>query len=478
MEKTMRLLITAAILALFATTAIAAEEKAVPVANRTGVAVTLYSGGFGLIKDRRTVDLGKGASSLAFEGVSARMIPSSALVRAGSGVRVLEQNFEFDLISPESLLRRSVGRQVRVIRTHPTTGEDWIETAQVLATENGTVLRIGDRIETGVPGRLVFDSIPTGLRAQPTLLLEVDSASAGSEELQLTYLSEGMNWRAEYALELDGTGESLDLSAWASLSNNSGVAFDGADLQLVAGDVQRERAFKMMAAMPMARGAVAEEAANSSMQQEAIGDLHLYSIPRPVTLKNKQTKQVAMMSAADVRVAREYIKERWIPERDFRVKAVTPLIERPTVYLSFENEKTNNLGIPLPAGLVRVYERDSANRIQFAGEHSISHKATGENVALNMGEASDIGVQYEQKDFKKDGLPEKTFESAQWIRVTNAKSKPVSVWVVESFPGVAEFLEKSIEPDEFTRLKASWEIEVPAGGETILTYRVRVRRLS
>ncbi len=237
--------------------AAAAAEKPVPQDNRTGLAVTLYADGFGLIKDRRTVSLDAGANTLAFEGVSARMIPSSALVRAESGIRVLEQNFEFDLITPQTLLQRSVGKTIRVIRTHPTTGEDVIEPAEVLAAGQGTVLRIGDRIETGVPGRLVFDSIPEGLRAEPALLLEVDSAAALERELQLAYLTDGLKWRAEYVVELDPKGDKLDLSAWASLSNSTGTAFSDADVQLVAGDVRREFALKAMAA-PMARAEMAQ----------------------------------------------------------------------------------------------------------------------------------------------------------------------------------------------------------------------------
>ncbi len=456
--------------------AAAAAEKPVPQDNRTGLAVTLYADGFGLIKDRRTVSLDAGANTLAFEGVSARMIPSSALVRAESGIRVLEQNFEFDLITPQTLLQRSVGKTIRVIRTHPTTGEDVIEPAEVLAAGQGTVLRIGDRIETGVPGRLVFDSIPEGLRAEPALLLEVDSAAALERELQLAYLTDGLKWRAEYVVELDPKGDKLDLSAWASLSNSTGTAFSDADVQLVAGDVRREFALKAMAA-PMARAEMAEVAQDRSVGRETMGDLHLYSLLRPVTLKNNQTKQVALLSAAGVGVSRQYVRERWIPERQPRVKAVVPIVNRPKTYLRFENDEENHLGEPLPAGLVRVYERDSGGRIQFAGEQSVDHTASGQEVVLELGEAVDIGIQYEQTDFTTDDLPEKTFESAQKIVLSNAKSEPVVVWISEKFPGASKILDESLAHENFSGGQADWAVEVPADGETTLTYRVRVHRL-
>ncbi len=471
----MRPLIAGIAAAVLVAGAASAAEKPVPQENRTGLAVTLYAGGFGLVKDRRTVSLAAGANTLAFEGVSAKMIPSSALVRAESGIRVLEQNFEFDLITPEALLRRSVGKTIRVIRTHPTTGEDLIEKAEVLAAGNGTVMRIGDRIETGVPGRLVFGSIPDGLRAEPALLLEVDSAAALERELQLAYLTDGLQWRAEYVVELDPKGDRLDLSAWASLSNSTGTVFDDADVQLVSGDVRREYALKGAGA-PMARAMMAEAAPAPSIGRETMGDLHLYSLPRRVTLKNNQTKQVALLSAGGVGVARQYVRERWIPEREPRIKAVVPTVDRPKTYLRFKNDEANHLGDPLPAGLVRVYERDSGGRIQFAGEQSVEHTASGEEVVLTLGEAVDIGIQYEQTAFTTDDLPEKTFESGQKIVVSNAKDQPVVVWLREQFPGAAKILAESLEHRNFSGGAADWAVEVPAKGETTLTYRVRVQK--
>ncbi|MBL6946356.1 MAG: DUF4139 domain-containing protein [Rhodospirillales bacterium] len=470
----MRRITAGIIFALLATGATAAAENAIPLEARTGLALTLYADGFGLIKDRRTVSVAQGANSLAFEGVSAKMVPSSALVRAGSGLRVLEQNFEFDLISPKALLRRSVGKTVRIIRTHPTTGENLVETAQILATEQGTVLQIGDRIETGVPGRMVFDSVPQGLRAQPTLLLETDSDTAQTREIELSYLTEGLGWRAEYAAELDADGKNLDLSVWASLSNNTGAAFTDAEVQLVSGDVQRQRETRQLA-FKGARAMMAE-AAPAPMAQEALGDLHIYSLPRAVTLKNRQSKQVAMLSAARVPVSRAYSRERWVPERGPQIKPATPTIFRPRVLLKIDNTKENSLGASLPTGLVRVYERDSKGRIQFAGEQSIGHVAVDEKMILELGEAVDVGVIYEQTAFSTADLPKRTFEAAFAIKLTNAKAEPVIVRLAEKFPGSAKIIAESVPHDEFTGTAAVWAVSVPANGETKLTYRVRVSR--
>lgn len=454
--------------------AAAADEKPVPMAGRTGLAVTLYADGFGLVTDRRKAVLAKGANSLAFEGVSARMMPSSALLAAGDGVKVLERNFEFDLLSPQALLEQSVGRTVRVVRTRPDTGEDVVETATVLAAANGPVLQIGDRIETTVPGRLVFDAVPAGLRAQPTLLIEAESANAGEAPIELTYLTEGLSWRADYAAELDAAGKTLALGAWASLSNATGVAFADADVQVIAGSVRREgeRPMATFKGAALAAAAPAQEA----MRQEAVGDVHLYALPGKVTLANNQTKQVALLSAPAVPVTRQYVRSRWVTDAPERGGAGTPATYRPAVTLKFANAREAGLGVPLPAGLVRVYARDSRGHIQFTGEQSIAHTAAGEEVTLTLGEAVDIGIQYRQTAFTADGLPERAFETEQQVMLANAKAEPVTVRLVERFPGAAKILTESPAHESFSGSEATWTVAVPAGGKATLSYRVRVQR--
>ncbi len=454
--------------------AVAADEIPVLPASRSGLTVTLYGDGFGLVTDRRAVALAKGANSLAFEEVSPRIMPSSALLRAGDGVKVLERNFEFDLLSPQALLERSVGQTVRVIRTRPDTGEEMVETATVLAAGNGPVLKIGDRIETTVPGRVVFDAVPAGLRAQPTLLIAADSANAGQAPLELTYLTEGLSWRADYAAELDATGKTLALGAWASLSNSTGIAFIDADVQLLAGSVRREAERPMAAFKGTAMAAAAP--AEDAMRRESVGDVHLYALPGKVTLANNQSKQVALLSAAAVPATRQYVRQRWITETPDRGGVGTPATFRPAVTLKFANAREAGLGLPLPAGLVRVYERDSKGRIQFTGEQSISHAAAGEEVTLNLGEATDIGIQYRQTAFTTDGLPERAFETEQQIALANAKAEPVTVRLVERFPGAAKIVTESQAHEGFSGSEATWTIGVPAGGKATLSYRVSVQR--
>ena len=210
--------------------------------DQQSVAVTIYNEDLALVKDKRQVDLPVGTSDLAFRDVSARIRPETALLRslAGEGgLAVLEQNFDFDLLTPEKLLEKYVGRQVGVIKTHPTTGEETEEQATVLSAAEGTVLRIGERIETGTPGRIVYREVPPNLRDRPTLVMTLENVLSGPQEVELSYLTGGLSWQADYVGELDAEDRHLDLTGWVTLNNTSGTRYQNARLQLVAGDVNR-----------------------------------------------------------------------------------------------------------------------------------------------------------------------------------------------------------------------------------------------
>ena len=462
--------------AMSAATAMAEEEYVTTPEDQTGLALTIYAQGLGLVKDRREVALIDGEQAVAFEGVSAGLIPSSALLRGGDGVSLLEQNLEYDVLSPQTLLERSVGRTVRVARVHPTTGEDLIEEAEVLAAENGVVLKIGDRIEAGMPGRLIFESVPQDLRPKPTLVMRVQSAAAASSALELSYLTEGLTWRADYAAELAPDGKSLDLSGWASLGNTTNTDFANAEVQLIAGDVRREAAksgARMLEAAP-ARAVAAPMTMVADMGEEAVGDVHLYTLPRTVTLKNRQTKQIALMSSSGVPVAREYLYEHWLPPG--KQRAFEPPAEHPHVRLSFENAESSGLGAALPGGLVRVYERDSRGRIQFTGERSIRHTPEGDTVRLALGQAFDLTIRNLQTDHRQQALPQRTFESAHEVTIENAKDDAVTVTVVEHFPGDWTILEESHVHEKSAAGQARWQIPVPAKGTATLAFRVQVSR--
>lgn len=453
----------------------AVREVSSGAAEREAVAVTVYNDDLALVKERRRVDLPAGLTRLSLRDVAALMRPETALLRAVSGrpLGLVEQNFDFDLLTPQKLLEKYVGREVSVIRSHPTTGEERRERATVLAAGQGTgtVLRFADRIETGVPGRLAFDAVPANLRDRPTLSVLLEAAG-GKQAVELSYLTGGLSWQADYVANLSADGRSLDLNAWVTLTNRSGAGFDDAVLQLVAGTVNRVRPQDSRVyalAAPAAARAKAQEAT-----QEALLDYHLYSFERPTRIADNQTKQLALLSASAVPVRRDYLLagNDWY-YRDRQVQQFGQIGQKlkPAVFLEFENKGA--IGRPLPAGIVRVYARDSKGAAQFVGEDRIGHTAKNEKLKLRLGEAFDITAERRQTNYKR--IADNVSESAWRIELRNAKDEAVTVRVQEPLPGDWEMLQQSHPHSKESARVAAWNIAVPAGGTTLLEYTVRVK---
>lgn len=445
--------------------------------DQQGVAVTIYNANLALVKDHRAVTLPAGGVDLAFRDVSAKIRPETALLRSlsdGAGPVVLEQNFDFDLLTPDTLLKKYVGKTVGVIKTHPTTGEETEEKATVLSAANGTVLRIGDRIETGTPGRLVFHEVPPNLRDRPTLVMQLDSPSAGDLDLELTYLTGGLSWQADYVGELSPAEDRMDLTGWVTLENTSGTAYRNAKLQLVAGDVNMVPE-DAMPEMMMTRAMVADAA--PPMEEEALFEYHLYTLPRATTIADKQTKQVALLRAADVPVTKELVFQ-GNPHVYRGGKGQTGERLKAGVFVEIDNREESNLGIPLPKGTVRIYKDDSAGNAQFVGEDAIDHTAKNDTVRLKLGEAFDVTAEKVQTEFKKlagSGPWNYRYESAYKIAINNGKPESVTVKVQEPIPGDWQVLEESQPHEKISADTAVWTLEVPAEDKTTLTYRVRVR---
>lgn len=457
----------------------AGAERRSTLDDQQSVAVTIYNEDLALVKDARKVLLDRGDNRLALRDVSGRMRPETAQLRSLShpgSFRLLEQNFDFDLLTPAKLLEKYVGRTVRVVRTHPTTGAETVETAQVLGASGGVVLKIGDRVETGVPGRIVFDGVPANLRDRPTLVTELQSERPGQQTLELSYLTGGLSWQADYVAELNADDSALDLNGWVTLTNRSGTAYPNAKLQLVAGDVNRVRDELRRAKATGAVMALAEKAA-SPMAQESLFEYHLYTLGRATTLADNQTKQVALLGATGVPVKKElllngsdYYYRSSIGDIGQKLKAA--------VYVEFANRESTRLGQPLPKGVVRVYKRDSAGNAQFVGEDRIDHTPKNETVRLHLGDAFDVTADKKQTDFRRREPSNKASyvaESAYEIVLRNAKSEAVSVTVREPVPGDWTMLEASQAHTKVAAGTAEWRVNVPAGGTTTLKYRVLVR---
>ncbi len=441
--------------------------------DQTSLFVTIYNQDMALVKEKRAVTLPKGESTLAFRDVSGQIIPETALLKS-KGLRVVEQNFEFDLLSPASLLAKFTGETVGLIKTHPETGQETRQDARVLATHNGVVLETGTGIETGIPGRLLFPHIPANLRTSPTLTMTVQNDAKKNRELELSYLTHGLTWRADYVAELNPDDDRLNLKAWVTLTNTSRTDYLDATLQLVAGEIHlapremRQRAMPMMMDSAKAKGGFA---------REEMFEYHLYTLERKTTLKNNQTKQVALLQAENVPCTKEYFID---GQGYYFSRSMGPGGEKPKVQvlLHLENTKENNLGMPLPKGIIRVYKQDRQGMLQFAGEDRMDHTPDKGSLKLTLGNAFDITAEKKQTDFKKLSSSSKgafRYQSAYEIKIANAKTSPVTVTVSEPVPGDWRITRQSHAHTKASSNRAQWQISVPARGETTLSYTVQTK---
>jgi len=468
-------------LAIFFTSTIHAKEveKLTSLDDQTSVAVTIYNENLALIKDQRTISLDNGFNLLAFRGVSARMRPETALLRNlnNAGLKVIEQNVDFDLLTPQKLLEKYVGKQINIATMNPATGEETIEEATVLSTNQGVVVKIGDRIETNPRGRYIFDQVPANLRDQPTLVIQLNSQTSKPQDVELSYLSSGLSWKADYVAELNTKDNKLDLMGWVTLNNKSGTSYNNAKLQLVAGDVNVVKHEFKRAAKSMAVGAVAYDMAEESMSEENLFEYHLYSLNRPTTISSNQTKQVSLLTASQVPVNKEFL----LQGNEYYYQSSYGDIGQKMkvgVYVEFKNKEKTGLGLPLPKGIVRVYKKDKTGNAQFIGEDNIDHTPKNEDVRLKLGDAFDITADKKQTNFEKRhafGKYSYAYESSYEIKIKNAKSEAVTVVVREPVPGDWKMLEHSHKFKKVAAGTAEWHINVPAEGSSTLEYTVLVR---
>lgn len=454
---------------------LAFAETAVTTAAQTGISVTIYNQDLALIRDSRSIAVVAGENDIAFIDVSAGMRPETALLNSsGNALDVLEQNFDFDLLTAQKLLEKSVGEKIRVFRTNPETGEDSSEEAEVLSVADGqAVLKIGDRIETAIPGRLVYSGVPANLRARPTLVIKLNSETAGDVPVDLSYLSRGLSWSADYVVDLAADEKTVDINGLVTLTNQSGVTYKDARLQLVAGNVNQ---VQPMMERQMIGGVMASDVAQMApkMTEQAAFEYHLYSLGRPTTLKENQTKQVAMLSAASVPVEKHYLITNsanvW---GNYGYNFGEGPRQNASVKLKFKNEEKAHLGMPLPAGIIRVYKKDSDGNGLFVGEDRIEHTPKNERVDLALGDAFDITARAKQTNYSK--LADDLYENSYEVEIKNAKKEKVTVDLREAVPGEWKVIDESHPHEKLDANTAGWKIDVPAESTTTLKYSVRVK---
>jgi hypothetical protein len=445
--------------------------------DRTSAEITVYNVGLGLVKDRRNVTLPAGETTLLFMDVASQVIPSSVSVRSvkeGDEVKVLEQNYEYDLLSAAKLLEKYVGRAVRIRYRSPYTDREDEKEAKVLAYNDGQpVLMIDNEVTFGVPGNYIFPEVPRDLIARPTLSWLLGAKEPGRRELETLYLTNGMTWRADYVLVLGADEDRADLSGWVTLDNRSGATFRNVRLKLVAGDVNRVRDELARGGSRVAAKAMVAMEAAPQFKESELFEYHLYALSRPTDVKNNQSKQVGLLAAEGVPVKKEYVF--YGADHYYRARQTGEIARnrKVPVFLLFRNDKASRLGMPLPKGIVRVYKRDREDALQFVGENSIDHTPKDEKVRLMLGDAFDVVGDRKQTDWKV--VSANTYEAAYEISLRNHKKEGVTVRVVEPIPGEWKILDATHPHEREDSGTAVFPVKVDPDQEVKLRYRVRIR---
>ncbi len=459
------------------------------IEDQTRVAITVYNSNLGLVKDTRTLRLPRGASELRFMDVAQQINPTTVHIKsttAPDALEIIEQSYEYDLLNPQKLLEKYVGKELTLaLRTVENNTEKLVPTrATLLANNQGQVWRIGDQIviyptntgptNTGPTniGEIRFDSLPADLIAKPTLVWSLDNTGAQEHTVEASYLTQGLNWRADYVVVVNPNDTKADLNGWVTINNNSGAAYRNAELKLVAGDVHRVREMEQMARDEL-KVYQAPAAGQPQFQQQAFFEYHLYTLQRATTIKNNETKQINLLSAANFSVRKELALNGQPYYFQGYNNPGEPIKEKIGVFVSFKNSKENGLGQPLPAGIVRVYKADSAGAHQFVGEDRIDHTPRDESVRVKLGDAFDVVAERKQTDYK--AIARRVFEYAYEIRIRNHKDEAVTVVVNEPIGGDWEIVNSSFPAEKTAAFAARFNVPVAKDGEAILTYRVRVK---
>ncbi len=459
---------------LCASGARAGDAKRSTAADRKQVSITVYNQNFGLVREVRSLDLGTGRVSLELGDVAATIQPETVAIRAlgkAGDLGVLEQNYRYDLLTPQTLLDKFVGKSIRVYRWNEKTDKDEGFDAKVLSVEGGRpVLEIGGEITYDFPGRLSFPGVPPNLIARPTLVWMLDS-KADKQDVEVTYLAQSMTWSADYVLVVEDNELKGDLTGWVTLNNTSGATYQNAKLQLVAGDVNRVQpssGSRYADDMPMAKA----EASRDGFREESFFEYHLYSLARPTDVLQNEQKQVTLLEAKGAGLDKKLIffgEQYW-----FRQADGTPRTNQKVgVFIDLVNSEKNGLGMPLPKGVVRVYKADKSGAKQFVGEDRIDHTPKDERARIKMGESFDVVGDRKQTEYKV--VDDCISESSWSIELRNHKDKAQEVEVVEPIGGDWQVLTESMKHEKKDASTFTFKPNVPANGKTTITYRVRVK---
>lgn len=447
------------------------EPLAVTQDRQKEVAVTIYNGNLGLVKDIREVVLPRGVSGVKFMDVAAQIDPTTVHLKSltdPSHLRILEQNYEYDLLNPQKLMDKYVGKKVKLLTSDGTAIE-----ATLLSNNQGPIYEINGEIHMGHYGRVVLPEIPKDLIPKPTLVWLMENGSPRPHRVEASYLTRGITWKADYVVVLNEKDDRGDLSGWVTLDNKSGATYENASLKLVAGDVHRAPKDRELNEV-MAKAARAEMAAPapSGFKEEGFFEYHLYTLQGKTTVKDNQTKQISLLSANDIPIKKQLIY--YGAQYYYRSQYRQPISNQKVgVFLEIANKEENHLGLPLPKGIVRVYKADSEGSLQFIGEDTIDHTPKDEQVKIKMGEAFDVVGERIQKDYKS--LAWNLYEVEWEIKLRNHKKEDVQVSIIEPIPGDWEIMRSSHPYEKVEAHTLEYKVHIPKDGQVKVNYRVRIR---
>lgn len=456
---------------LLAFTGLALVILATPAISQSSgqgdIAVTIYNNNLALVQDTRRLNIPSGRSVQTFPGVSGQIRAETVGFNAAD-TGIVEQNFDYDLLSPQKLMEKAVGETVTIVRINPATGKETRERAKVLAANGGVVLQIGSRIEVlrddRLPTRVIFDKVPNNLRARPTLSVTLNSTRGGTRPAQLSYLTSGMGWKADYVALFDEKVGKMDVQGWVTLTNNTGTTFNNAKTLLVAGtpSVNGQR--------NNSRGNNIRRAGIESANRESLGDFYLYPLAARTTIANAQTKQVSFLDVTGASAQKAYkYTNRWLGTQNEPQSVAT--------VLQFSASADGGLGDALPAGTVRVYMKDASGQPQFIGENTIGHTPMGSELGLKTGEAFDVKVKPTVTERRR--LSSTKWRSSMSYELTNAKSTPVTVLVIQDgldfYWSDTRIVNESLKSERRSSNSIVWKVPVPANGRATVTATFETR---
>ena len=445
--------------------------------------ITIYNQNLALIKKSQTIEAKAGANDIVFDEVAQQLKPESAYI-FGEGIRVLEQNYDYAGISYETMLKASVGQEVKTVRQNPSTGANIFEKAILVAADSGRpVLKFDYGIETAYPGRVLFDKIPPELNSTPVLMAKIETLTAGAKNLNLAYLTSGFEWEANYVAKVNDD-EHLSLIGRAAISNNSGSGYDNVKVNLIAGDVNVVR--NVMQPRALGRSlmvksmGVANFAESSAMIDEPISmdSYYVYKIPETTSLNNGQMKQISFVSAPEVKYTKEGVinSSLYFSEAKNFYKDV-----HPQVYYHFMNDKTDGLGMPLPQGTVSFYAYDDAKALQFIGENRIDNKAEGQKISLQLGQFFDVYGEGKIVEVKKTNSREyrktpkddcltfeQTYQYVTQYKITNKSNKTVHMVLKQPLHNAARLVSETLKGQAGEGNVYEWHFDLVAGAEQVI----------